>query len=64
MIISSRLERRLSITATALLTAAAFAMPIKTRTFTESRPSANYVNVAEAGTSDRTYRDHGRARPR
>ncbi|MEK1890841.1 MAG: hypothetical protein AAAB35_25415 [Phyllobacterium sp.] len=64
MIINSRLERRLSIAATALLTAAVFVVPIKTRTFTETRSTAGYVNVAEAGTVEGTYRSHSTARPR
>ena len=37
MIINSRMERRLSIAATALLTAAIFVMPIKTHAITETR---------------------------
>ena len=36
MIITSRMERRLSIAATALLTAAIFVLPIKTRAFNET----------------------------
>ncbi|UXN65640.1 hypothetical protein N8E89_08615 [Phyllobacterium sp. A18/5-2] len=49
MIINSRMERRLSIAATALLTAAIFVMPIKTHAITETRLApASYVTVADA----------------
>jgi hypothetical protein len=49
MIISSRMERRLSIAATALLTAAIFVMPIKTRTFDDARNDpADYTRFADA----------------
>jgi hypothetical protein len=43
------MERRLSIIATALLTAAIFVMPIKTRTFNDARTNpANYTRFADA----------------
>jgi hypothetical protein len=49
MIISSRMERRLSIAATALVTAAIFVMPIKTRTFNDAQTNpANYTRLADA----------------
>ena len=49
MIISSRMERRLSIAATALLTAAIFVMPIKTRTFDNVRiDQGSYTRLADA----------------
>ncbi|WP_271895522.1 hypothetical protein [Candidatus Phyllobacterium onerii] len=49
MIITSRMERRLSIAATALLTAAIFVMPIKTRTFKDAHNNpANYTRLADA----------------
>ena len=49
MIITSRMERRLSIAATALLTAAIFIMPIKSRTFNDAQTNpANYTRLADA----------------
>lgn len=49
MIINSRMERRLSIAATALLTAAVFVMPIKTHARTDVRvESASYMELADA----------------
>ncbi|MGH6862002.1 MAG: hypothetical protein ACRECY_17265 [Phyllobacterium sp.] len=49
MIISSRLERRLSIVATALLTAAIFVMPVKTRATDGARfHRTAYVEIADA----------------
>ncbi len=49
MIISSRMERRLSITATAFLTAAIFVMPIKTRIFDDARTNGTaYTRFADA----------------
>ena len=49
MIINSRMERRLSIAATALLTAAIFVMPIKTRALNDARTSpASYLKLADA----------------
>jgi hypothetical protein len=49
MIISSRLERQLSIAATAVLTAAIFIMPVKTRTLHDRQISlASYVEIADA----------------
>lgn len=49
MIISSRMERRLSIAATALLTAAIFVTPIKTRVFNDARTNpASYTRFADA----------------
>ncbi|WP_157929548.1 hypothetical protein [Phyllobacterium zundukense] len=47
MIINSRMERRLSIAATALLTAAIFVMPIKTQALTDAQP-AGYMKIADA----------------
>jgi hypothetical protein len=49
MIITSRMERRLSIAATALLTAAIFVLPNKTRAFNDARTNpANYTRLADA----------------
>jgi hypothetical protein len=49
MIINSRTERRLSIVATALLTAAIFVMPIKTHALTETRLApVSYIKLADA----------------
>jgi hypothetical protein len=49
MIINSRMERRLSIAATALLTAAIFVMPITTRALDNARAErANFTTVADA----------------
>lgn len=47
MIINSRMERRLSILATALLTAAIFVAPLKTHALTERQAgSTGYVELA------------------
>jgi len=43
MFINARLERRLSIAATALLTAAIFVMPAKTRAYIGISNTASYV---------------------
>jgi hypothetical protein len=49
MIISSRLERRLSIIATAILTSAVFVMPGNIHSFDEARAKpASYVRLADA----------------
>lgn len=49
MIISSRMERQLSIAATALLTAAIFVMPIKTRTLIDARDHSTItIELADA----------------
>ncbi|MEK1851680.1 MAG: hypothetical protein AAAC48_07265 [Phyllobacterium sp.] len=49
MIINSRMERRLSIAATAVLTAAIFVMPISTRAFHDAEGErANFATVADA----------------
>ena len=58
MIINARLERRLSIAATALLTAAIFVMPATTRAFIDASKSAAYVNVADATPVARLFADH------
>ncbi len=53
MIINSRMERRLSIAATALLTAAIFVMPIKTHapSHTLLEPAASYLKLADAAST-------------
>jgi hypothetical protein len=49
MIINSRMERRLSIAATALLTAAIFVLPIKTHALTDATAQpASYMKLADA----------------
>ena len=63
MIINARLERRLSIAATALLTAAVFVMPAKTRVYT-SVPQVNAFSVADASPVARLYPNQGPAKPR
>jgi hypothetical protein len=48
MIINSRMERRLSIAATAVLTAAIFVMPISTRAFHDAKGQrAKFATVAD-----------------
>lgn len=53
MIINSRMERRLAIAATALLTAAIFVMPISTHTPTSALlgPAASYLKMADAASA-------------
>ncbi len=64
MFINSRMERRLSIAATALLTAAIFVMPVKPRGYSDARATiASYVKIADASPEDGVYRNHSKPRP-